>query len=43
MKRRSSACFLVSMFSFPVAAVPKDSPKQIMNRHYLFDMCSATT
>jgi len=28
---------------FPVAAAPKDSLKQIMNRHYLFDMCSATT
>jgi hypothetical protein len=29
--------------SFPVAAVPKDSLKQILNRHYLFYMCSATT
>src|SRR5262249_39864327 len=26
----------------PFVAAPKDSPKQIMNRHYMFDMCSAT-
>jgi len=26
----------------PLPAVPKDSPKQIMNRQYMFDMCSAT-
>src|SRR5262252_10648025 len=26
----------------PLRRAPRDPPKQIMNRHYMFDMCSAT-
>ena len=43
MKRSSSNCFRVNILASPIpGAHESDSPKQIMNGQYMFDMCSAT-
>ena len=44
MNRRSSNCLRVSIWRLPLGRPLWKGPsqKQIMNGHYLFDMCSAT-